>query len=206
MPNFVGRMNVPTTSGTGTVWFESMNERHHLIDLIIADGVVHIATQPARIAWHFGRAVREHTPDILARRSDGTWLLVDVTRSSKLAEVAAAAIFALTARTAEALGWDYELRTELPLQRARNLRWLWTHACLRQQGPRAWRGLLDELEWPLPWRDVAETLGDAPVGHQRLCRAVELRELFIDLDRPVDSSTLVDRRPIQVNRPWIAAI
>lgn len=127
MPNYIGVLVVPQAQGGSCrgVWYESFNEMHHLLDLIVDGIVLDVVTQPLRFEWRFPKAgVREHTPDFLVV-AHGRVTLVDVTRAEKLAEdPATLTIFALTAETCRRLGWGYEVRTELPVQRCRNLRFL----------------------------------------------------------------------------------
>ena len=207
MPNFIGLLPVPASDPRKSVWFESLNEQHHYIDLMLTGAVAQLETQPFRIEWPFARGVREHTPDAFALTRDGTRVLIDVTRQQRLEDPAALAIFVLTAMTAAALGWDYELRVELPLQRVRTLRFLWAYRL--DPLPDEWRAMTEAVQritHPCSIAQLASSLGNvvaAPVW-QLIGHGVA----HVDLDRPLTPDSAVYSTPLMRTgtEPWIAAI
>lgn len=206
MPNYIGVLVVPAgTHGRRGVWFESFNEMHHLLDIMITRQAASIVTQPLRLEWRFvGRGVREHTPDILVRHDDDSTLLVDVTRADKIAkDPALLTVLALTAETCRKLGWGYEVRTELPTQRCRNLRALagylpggHTRALDIEVGP-----------FPAPTRlgDIASATG-APLPREAILSALAAGTVQVDLDQPIDRWSSILQAP-PVGRPsWLVAL
>ena len=129
-----------------------------------------------------------------------------MTRQSKLADNQAMAVFVLTAATARVLGWDFELRTELPLQRARNLRWLWNHLQITHAEGAALDDLVGSGQWPQAWREVSRRLDGGPRSNELIRRGIETRRLFVDLDLPIERSTLIHSGPVDEEKPWLARI
>lgn len=205
MRNFIGLFPVESRNGARLIWFESLNELHHMRDLWLEGRVASMASQPLLIVWHLPGGVRYHTPDILLRRKSGPALLCDVTRSSQLANAKTKAQLALTATTARLMGWDYEVRTELPAQRVANQSYL--YAC-RQAPARLeaeWRRLLTDIVWPLQLRQVAECLGDGAEGRAAALHLLATAALYADLDRPLRDDTLITaHRPAEGRPAWLA--
>lgn len=199
MPNYIGVLVVPQAQSDSRrgVWYESFNEMHHLLDLMIDDGAIDVVTQPLRFEWRFPKAgVREHTPDFLVAVQGGV-TLVDVTRAEKLTEdPATLAIFALTAETCRRLGWGYEVRTELPIQRCRNLRFL-----------AGYRNSADLR--PVP--SSATSMSPATVAELERwsgSRGTALRQIadgkwHVNLDLPISAASQVSTVRVEVKRPWI---
>ena len=145
MTNYISRVTVPTEQHDArAVWCESFNELSHLRDLLLTNRPAQVATQPLRLEWVLPSGVRSHIPDFLTRLADGQMTLVDVTTNSKVEDPRVRAILKLTKATAEAVGWAYQVRTELPPQRVRNLNFSPrrpprhpTGSCFRGQMPAA---------------------------------------------------------------------
>lgn len=160
MTNYISRAVVPTEAHEErAVWCESFNELSHLRDLLITRQPTQVTTQPLRLEWVMTTGVRSHVPDFLLREADGRMLLVDVTTTSKLKDPRLRAILQLTAATAEAVGWDYQVRSELPAQRVRNLNFL--HAGRRDtvQDRLAASRQLRQAQRPVDVQRASEILG-----------------------------------------------
>lgn len=208
MPNYIGVLVVPDGAhGRRGVWFESFNEMHHLLDIMITRRAASIVTQPLRLEWRFaGRGVREHTPDILVRHDDDRILLVDVTRADKVAkDPALLTVLALTAETCRRLGWGYEVRTELPPQRCRNLRALAGY--LPDEQVRA-----HDSTVCLPVRDrvrlgdIASLTGGAPPSREAILRALAAGTVHVDLDQPIDRWSFLHASPPDDRPSWMVAL
>ena len=205
MPNFVGTVVTPCGGERRAMWVESLNERNHLLDLLVTRGVTDVLTQPLRLEWQFERGVREHTPDFLVRSADGLTSLVDVTRVSVVENSAALAVFVLTAASAAAMGWGYELRTEMPPQRARNLRFVWSHRAGALQ-PSEGR-VLAGLSWPVSLGELADQLGGGARGRDRVRELVGAGALWVDLNLPWSDRLLVHRMaPSREVTPWVVPV
>lgn len=206
MPNFIGIVVVPDLDGRRRpVWFESFNELNHLLDLIVESGVAAIATQPFQMQWTFGRhGARQHYPDFFVETKEGRRLLVDVTRASKLATQAdTRAICHLTGETARLLGWDYQVRTELPAQRARNLRFLWPdNEALSTREIGDLQAALPPGHWPMRFDQLERQLG--PDSRGLILRLLGLGLLHTDLDRPIAEWSIISTHPVDQERaPWL---
>lgn len=200
MPNYIGVLVVPQAQGDSRrgVWYESFNEMHHLLDLMIDDGVIDVVTQPLRFEWRFPKAgVREHTPDFLVAAQDGV-SLVDVTRAEKLGEdPATLTIFALTAETCRRLGWGYEVRTELPAQRCRNLRFLagFRNSAVLRPVPSSATSVS-----PATVAELERWSGNRGTALQHIADG----RWHVNLDLPISPASQVSTSRVEVNRPWIA--
>lgn len=206
MPNFIGIVVVPDLDGRRRpVWFESFNELTHLLDLTIESGVAAVATQPFRLQWTFaGHGVRQHYPDFLVETREGRRLLVDVTRSAKLANSASTrAICHLTGETARWLGWDYQVRTELPVQRARNLRFLWPdNEALSTREIGDLQAALPSGHWSMRLDELERQLG--PGSRGLILRLLGLGLLHTDLNQPIAEWSPISTQPVQQERePWL---
>ncbi|CCH74164.1 hypothetical protein BN11_40003 [Nostocoides australiense Ben110] len=207
MTNYISRVVVPTEAHeTRAVWCESFNELTHLRDLLIARQPTQVATQPLRLEWAMTTGVRGHIPDFLLRDVDGRMLLVDVTTGRKLDDPRLRAVFQLTAATAAVLGWEYQARTELPPQRARNLNFL--HAGRNdtlQDRLGAARSLRQE-SGPIDVQRGSELLGGGPQGFVRLWDLVAHGDVHVSLDTLIDLDTPVTFQPTGGGAPWLHAM
>lgn len=207
MRTYVGQVPVPSRRfRSRSVWFESRNELNHYRDLVLDGGVTELATQPMRLTWTLNDGLRHHYPDALTRGPDGTLTLVDVTSVTKLRDPRALAVFVLTAATAQAAGWDYQLRTELPPQRVTNLAALRRHRldqCTQQQIQS-----LDGLSFPAQAHTIVTALGGGPDGLTTLCRLLAARALFTDLDHALQPDTLIHNHPLtgKGKPPWLVPL
>ncbi|WP_340537871.1 hypothetical protein [Nocardioides sp. GXZ039] len=206
MGRYIGTVVVPTTwADPRAVWFESFNERHHYLDLLLGGAVSQMSTQSLRLEWPTADGIRVHYPDafllIGTRR-----LLVDVTTTRRVSDERAMSTFRLTSATARELGWEYQLLTEMPPQRARNLRFL--RAC-QSAGPAvaaAWAAVSERSGWPRQLdrlaHDLADELGDWGTGLGAAWHLLATAQLHTDLDNPIRPETWIDTRQEKQVQPW----
>lgn len=205
MRNFIGLFPVDSRNGARLIWFESFNELHHMRDLWLGGHVASMASQPFLIVWHLPGGVRYHTPDILVRRQSGPPLLCDITRSSQLSKSKTKAQLALTATTARLMGWDYEVRTELPAQRVANQSHLYACRYAPARLAAEWRRRLTGIDWPQQFRQVAERLGGGAAGRGAVLHLLATAVLFADVDLPLcDDTSINTHRPAEGRRAWLA--
>ncbi len=192
MKNYVSRAAVPSERHEArAVWCESFNELSHLRDLLLTVLPTQVTTQPLRLEWVLASGVRSHVPDFLVRCADGRTILVDVTTSSKLDDPRLRAILQLTGATAEAVGWDYQVRTELPPQRVRNLNFL--HASrhdTRQDRPSGARQLR-QARGTVDVQRASVLLGGGAQGYLRLWDLVSNGLVHVPLDSAIDLDSSV---------------
>lgn len=104
--------------------FESRLEMSHLLRLDRDPAVRSMATQPFRIVFRRGKVASWAVPDIFCRLTDGSGRVVECKRAEALANPKVAARIEGAKAACEALGFRYEVATELPPVYAANLRWL----------------------------------------------------------------------------------
>lgn len=207
MPNYTGSLPVPDPHRRRSVLTESFNERAHYMDLILTRPVVAFCAQPFRICWQFRRGVRVHTPDAYVELVGGQRLLVDVTRSARLEDPSAMAIFAVTAMTAALLGCDYHLRTELPAQRTLNARHLWCY--LTDDEPPdlgRWREIAAQFRSPLPVREARQHFESGSVGLAAVWHLLARQVLFAELNQPITPNTALSHEPFAEEEPWVVPL
>lgn len=118
-PNYSGYYWAATTGRHH--WFESLYEKMALTALDRDPAVTGIATQPFAILWASPK--KEHIPDILVERADGSRTLVDVRPREKI-RARDAETFARTSASCELLEVDYRLFSDLSRIEELNLRFL----------------------------------------------------------------------------------
>lgn len=90
--------------------YESQQERRLLQALDFDGRVVDALSQPLLLTFHDGLRQREHTPDLLARTSDGQTLLLNVKPAGRVKDEHRTA-FAACDSLAAARGWRHEVVT-----------------------------------------------------------------------------------------------
>ncbi len=127
-PAYRGQRNLIGFAWSGkaqrSLLFESRLEMSHLLRLDRDGAVVSMATQPFRIVFRRGNVTSWAVPDIFCRLTDGTGRVVECKRAEALANPKVAARIEGAKAACEALGFRYEVATELPAVYAANLRWL----------------------------------------------------------------------------------
>lgn len=202
MRNYISRAVVPSELGPKAVWCESFNELSHLRDLLLTTRPTQVTTQPCRLEWVFSSGVRSHIPDFMLRYSDGRTLLVDVTTESKVEDPRLLAILRITRVTAESMGWTYEVRTELPAQRVRNINFI--HAGRRdvRQDRVAATRLLRSASGSVDIQRASELLGGPPQGYARLWDLVAHGFVHLPLDEVLDTDTRVSFASVKGGASW----
>lgn len=204
MPNYIGRVAMWNEFGPDAVWIESLNELGHVKDLCLTEPVRSLMTQPVRIEFAWMDGVRSHVPDFLVELVTGQRVLIDVTRSRATADEQRSATWALTAAVARTLGMRYEVRTELPEQRVKNLSFLWCHR--RPDGDRdaVFREVVAP-RLPLTISAASRALGGGPLGQLQVWEGIAAQEAVVQLDLPIDPWTkLYPPSTLQGPRPWVA--
>lgn len=203
MRNYISRVAVPSTAGPKAVWCESFNELSHLRDLLLTSRPTQVTTQPCRLEWVLSSGVRSHIPDFMLRYSDGHTLLVDVTTSSKVEDPRLLAILRITRATAEAMGWTYEVRTELPAQRVRNINFM--HAGRRdvRQDRVAATRFLRSVSGPVDVQRASEVLGGPPQGYARLWDLIAHGFVHLPLNDELDTDTNLSFASVKGGESWL---
>ena len=162
-PSFKGQKNFPGlyfAACTGRhVGYESWLERDHMMLLDFSSRVRAFSAQPFWLLWPAGGKARRHAPDIFARLSDGSGLVIDVRPDDRIPPEDAQA-FEVTAAACESVGWGYRRVGAPDPVLAANVRWLagYRHRrCLREEHR---PGLLEAFASPAPLLAGARSVGD----------------------------------------------
>lgn len=195
-PNYAGTIVAPTESWAWRpAWCESLNERYHYLDLLTALPVRQMATQCMRFEWRLPSGIRTHVPDAFLFLEGERRVLVDVTTASRLESPPTRAVFALTAATCRELGWGYEVRPEMPLQRQRNLSFL---RCFARASPtrlQQWRSAAGAVIFPVGVDQLARVLGDGDArrGLGPVWSLMAAGDVHADLSEPLQPDTALRR-------------
>ena len=207
MKNYISRVVVPTEAHEcRAVWCESFNELTHLRDLLISRQPTQVATQPFRLEWIMTTGVRGHVPDFLLRDADGRALLVDVTTRTKLDDPRLKAVLQLTAATAEALGWEYQVRTELPAQRVRNLNFLHAGRHDTDQDRVGAARVLRQTPGSIDVQRASDLLGGGPQGFVRLWDLIAHGHVQINIDSVIERDSTVAFQASGGGASWLHAM
>ncbi|WP_430783357.1 TnsA-like heteromeric transposase endonuclease subunit [Actinoplanes sp. G11-F43] len=172
------------------VGFESWLERDHLTLLDFDPTVTGMASQPFWLSWDDGGRRRSHAPDFFVRLVDGTGVVVDVRPADRM-PAKDAAVFAVTGRACEQVGWDYRLVHEPDPVLMANVRWLagYRHPrCLRPAVAAAAPSVFAE---PTPLMEGAALLGDPLASLPTVFHLLWSGRLHTDLAVPLSESSLV---------------
>ncbi len=128
IPSYRGQKHAPGrywSASTGElVEYESHLECRWMTLLDFDPHVVAFVSQPLRLEAVDGQGRWEHTPDVFARRDDGSVLLLDVKDPHRVDKPEVRMQKARTAEACRLLGWDYDMVGEPPAQRWANVSWL----------------------------------------------------------------------------------
>lgn len=199
-PTFKGQRNFPgwyyAATTQGHIAFESWLERDHLMCLDFDPDVHAIAAQPFWLFWATEHGLRRsHAPDLLARRADGSALVVD-SRPAERIRPRDQRAFEATRQACSELGWDYRVWGQVDPVFMANMRWLagYRHErCYNATVADRLRSVFTDQEVPLIQGAVqaGEPLRTLPVLFHLMWR----RELVADL-----SLLLGEHTPVSVAR------
>jgi hypothetical protein len=171
--------------------YESQQERR-LLQALDWDGrVVDALSQPLRLTFSDGLRQCEHTPDLLARLSDGQTLLLNVKPEVRIDDRHRTA-FAASDRLAAARGWRHEVVTGWR-EPARST----VDALSARRRPQADTfGLVPEIEaalvdGPLPFGALVERTRVPAIARAVAIGMLWRRRLTVDLAVPLEDTSLV---------------
>jgi hypothetical protein len=142
------------------VGYESWLERDHVMLLDFDPEVAAIVSQPFWLHWHddAGR-LRRHAPDLFARMTDGSAMVVDVRPGDRI-EPRDAEAFDATRRACQLAGWRFR-RVGVPDSvRSANVAWLARYRHQRCGSPDVAWLLLKVFAEPAPLMAGAAAAGD----------------------------------------------
>ncbi|WP_434095590.1 TnsA-like heteromeric transposase endonuclease subunit [Streptomyces goshikiensis] len=185
------------------LWWSATTRRHVAAgsnamraQLMVLDrdpDVVGLAGRPVRLQWHDeqGRD-RSWTPQLFARRADGTALLVDCPSHTAAGGERALSAAVMMERACEQVGWTYRRLTPLEPVLAANLRWLAGYRHPRNQvRPALTASVLDAFACPRPLIEGVEAVGDPIEVLPAAFHALWNGHLHVPLDKPLHERVLV---------------
>ncbi|MFF9011151.1 TnsA-like heteromeric transposase endonuclease subunit [Streptomyces goshikiensis] len=152
-----------------------------------------IAGRPVRLLWRDEpRRVWSWTPQLFARRADGTALLADCPSHTGGGGERALAAAVMMERACEQVGWSYRRLEPLDAVLAANLRWLagYRHP-LNQIRPNLTAAVLAAFARPCPLIDGVEAVGDPIEVLPAAFHALWHGHLSVPLERPLHERVLV---------------
>ena len=198
MSNYPSTLCVPTRArGWRSVWCESFNEQANYRDFLLDSATVEFATQMMRLEWVFPTGIRVHYPDAMALDASGMVTLLDVTTRRRFQDARVAAVFELTRRTCEALGWRYLLRFEPSPQRIRNINALWGRRHHDPALSERWVRAAEQAPSPVQFHVLARLLGDGKPNVTAVMHLLATRRFRADLDAPLRPDSRLDRSPVR---------
>ena len=175
------------------VGYESWLERDHVVALDFDADVVAIASQPFWLSWfdEAGRRVT-HAPDFLARRVDGSAVVIDC-RPEERRPPSDVAKFDATQVACDLVGWEYRLVGAADAVVTSNLRWLAGYRHPRHRLPAVAAALLAAVTGASSLTVAADQVGDPVAVLPVLFHLLWCQELVADLRTP-----LHDRTPVRL--------
>jgi hypothetical protein len=177
------------------VEFESHLEEKWLTMLDFDAGVTGFSSQPMELEAADEHGPWHHVPDIFARRSDGSALLLDVKNPARLDDEPVRLQAARTAALCEQLGWDYEMVGEPAAQRWANVFELSGKRRPLYLGQDLVSRLLELAADPVPVGDLLSFVTPEDLARGVLLHLCWRQAVVFDLGRPLRESTLVRTAP-----------
>lgn len=156
--------------------------------------IVGLAGRPLRLLWHDEqRRARSWTPQLFARRTDGTALLADCPSHNGAGGERALAAAMMMERACEQVGWSYQRLEPLDAVLAANLRWLAGYRHPRNQiRPDLTAAVLAAFARPRPLIDGVQAVGDPIEVLPAAFHALWHGHLSVPLERPLHERVLVE--------------
>jgi hypothetical protein len=167
------------------VGYESWLERDHVMLLDFDPEVAAIASQPFWLRWRDGAGrSRRHAPDLFARMTDGSAVVIDVRPDDRI-EPRDAEAFDATRQACELAGWGFRRVGAPDAVRAANVAWLARYRHQRCGSPDVAALLLKVFAEPVPLMAGAVVAGDPmavlPVLFHLMWRHVLTADLAVRL-------------------------
>jgi hypothetical protein len=172
------------------VAYESQYERRAIVEPDWDPDVVGLLEQPLRLVYDLGGCRFDHTPDLLAVHSDGSWVLIDVRPSEFQHDDRFLRHRVATEGFCDERGWEYRVDAAPLGMRSENLD---LFAAARRPTDLA-RRLADDLVARCTEPTTLSDLGGEPAALVRqaaLCALWE-RRLRTDLGRPFSSASVLE--------------
>ncbi|WP_369780701.1 TnsA-like heteromeric transposase endonuclease subunit [Streptomyces sp. R33] len=155
--------------------------------------IIGLAGRPVRLLWHDEQGrVRSWTPQLFARRADGTALLADCPSHTEAGGEQAFRASVMMEQACEQVGWSYQRLEPLDAVLAANLRWLGGYRHPRNQiRPALTAAVLEAFARPRPLIEGVQAVGDQIEVLPAAFHALWHGHLSVPLDRPLHERVLV---------------
>lgn len=182
------------------VEFESHLEEKWLTMLDFDSGITGFSSQPMELEAADDRGPWTHVPDIFARRSDGSALLLDVKNPRRMDDAPVRLQAARTAALCERLGWDYAMVGEPSAQRWANVFELSGKRRPLHLGRDLVPRLLELAAVPVPLGDLLSFVTPEDLARGVLLHLCWRQAVVFDLDQPLRESMPVRTDPDAAGR------
>ncbi|MFI6700226.1 TnsA-like heteromeric transposase endonuclease subunit [Streptomyces sp. NPDC050509] len=173
------------------VEYESYLESKWLMLLDFDSDVISFATQPLEFDAVDGLGAWQHTPDVFARRRDGSVLLLDVKNPELRDEPKVQRQEERTLRACGRLGWDYAMVSEPDGQRWVNIDLLSSARRPLHLGEELAPRLLKLAHRPVAIGELLSFMQFPDLARGVLFHLMWFQKIVTDLDRPLRDSTMV---------------
>ncbi len=200
IPEYIGQRHTPGdywSATTGSlISYESWLESKWMTLLDFDLDITAYSSQPLTFHGVDAAGSWSHTPDIFARRRDGSVLLLDVKNPRTAGHLDVLTQARRTRATCQKLGWDYGVFTDIDRQLWATVSWLAGY----RRDPHAGQNYISQMmalaHVPVPFADLL-LFAEAPeLARPVLFHLCWRQEIVFDLTRPLRDSTLVHaRRP-----------
>jgi hypothetical protein len=198
IPDHVGQCNTPGDYWSATtrqlVAYESWLESKWLTLLDFDVDITAIVCQPFTLDGVDDSGVWTHTPDIFARRSDGSVLLLDVKHQDRANNPEVVAQTRRTRVTCDTLKWDYALVCEPDPQLWATVSWLAGFRRDLHAGRDYVARLLGLAKRPAQIATLCAWFEVPELARSALFHLCWTQQLVFDLSQPLRDSTLVHTR------------
>lgn len=196
IPSYRGQRHAPGRYWAATtgelVEYESHLECRWMTLLDFDPRVAAFVSQPLRLEATDAQGYWEHTPDLFARRDDGSAWLLDVKDPARIDRPEVQRQRTRTAAVCRTLGWDYDMVGAPPSQRWVNVAWLAGYRRPVHLGAELAAGLLERARRPVGIGDLLETTDVPELARPVLLHLVWRHLLLCDLDSgPLRDTTTV---------------
>ncbi|MET9509907.1 TnsA-like heteromeric transposase endonuclease subunit [Streptomyces flavidovirens] len=195
IPSYRGQGHMPGRYWAATlgdlVEYESYLECKWLMLLDFDPQVTAFATQPLEFDAIDAGGAWQHTPDVFARRQDGSVLLLDVKNPEMRDDPRVRLQEERTGRVCGRLGWDYAMVSEPDEQRWTNIDLLSSARRPLHLGEELAPRLLELARNPVEIGELMRFMEFPDLARGVLFHLMWQQRIVTDLDRPLRDSTLV---------------
>lgn len=198
IPHYRGSHHTPgeywSETGGRLIAYESFLECQWMMLLDFAPTVVAFGGQPFEVSAVDSHGSWRHTPDIFARRVDGSAVVWDVKNPRHLRRPEVIQQAERTRVVCDLVGWDYRLVGQPDAQRLANVSWLHGYRRPLHAGVELVPRLLALAQQPVSIAELLSYLSNPVLARPVLFHLLWHGQLVCDLHAPLREVTLVRTR------------